>query len=1067
MVRTPDIQQQEQPPAEQPFPSSVEKEKRPIMPLSGNWIPEPQPCLRLRATRRRIEDQRRRTIRRHVILLVRFSLLSLYLSLSLRLSLSFSLSNLLPSLMPTESRSKRQSAMAKKILLLNWTMAPGAAQGWAPRNYGRRRWRASGEVLRHLMPSCDCLVSPVEEQWIPLHLNQTNRGLGLSSLPQPEERSFMGWWSDAAPKDLKKGLNSLFILVVWEVWKHRNACVFERVNPEVLVVLQNIANEGSLWCSAGAKDLRFLLEGARAQGTRGGILVAWRQGIIKSDRYRVHRHSVSIRINIEDEPDWWFTGVYGPHQDADKVGFLEELREVREFCTGPWVIGGDFNMIYCAEDKNNENLNRAMMGRFRRFVNDHELKEIPLIGRRYTWSNEQEAPTLVKLDRVLCTSDWEDIFPDCILQSQASQISDHCPLLLGLKEGRRGKMRFHFESFWTKLPDFQDVVAQSWGQPVTASCPMEQVAMKLKRLTRVLQSWSQKQVGHIKTQLGLAREILHRLEIAQVSRVLTPEEDWLRCEAKRYCLVLSSMERTIARLRSRIRFLKDGDANTALFHSQARFRKNKNFIPKLLQNGEVVTGQEEKQAVFFDYFDGLIGTPVQRASTLNLDFFHREGIDLSALDAPITEEEVWLTIKDLPSDRAPGPDGYTGRFYKSCWQIIKTDFMAAIITLQQGDARKLWLLNSAYLTLIPKKEEALLPTDFRPISLVHSFAKLDTKILANRLAPLLKDLVASNQSAFVRGRCIHDNYMLVQQTIKLLHKRKVPSIFLKLDISKAFDSVSWAFLLEILQFLGFGNAWCNLISRLLTTASTRILVNGEPGEEIRHKRGLRQGDPLSPMLFILVMDTLNSLFIKAEEMGLLQPLTRGFAGQRISLYADDVALFIKPSVDEMNLTTQILEVFGEASGLRTNLQKSCVIPIRCEERETIASTLACSVSEFPCIYLGLPISDRKLKKADLLHWVERIGDKLPGWKANLMNMAGRATWVRFVLSALPIHVLIALNVPKWFIKAINKIRRAFLWKGRREVHGGCCLVAWEKVQRPLELVVWVFLISSSWVGHYK
>lgn len=98
--------------------------------------------------------------------------------------------------------------------------------------------------------------------------------------------------------------------------------------------------------------------------------------------------------------------------------------------------------------------------------------------------------------------------------------------------------------------------------------------------------------------------------------------------------------------------------------------------------------------------------------------------------------------------------------------------MAAIITLQQGDARKLWLLNSAYLTLIPKKTEALSLTDFRPISLVHSFAKLITKVMANLLAPMLKDLVATNQSAFVRGRCIHDNYMLVQQTIKLLHNKK-------------------------------------------------------------------------------------------------------------------------------------------------------------------------------------------------------------------------------------------------------------------------------------------------------
>lgn len=155
-------------------------------------------------------------------------------------------------------------------------------------------------------------------------------------------------------------------------------------------------------------------------------------------------------------------------------------------------------------------------------------------------------------------------------------------------------------------------------------------------------------------------------------------------------------------------------------------------------------------------------------------------MDPTSLDEPITEE-VWQTIKNLPADKAPGPDGYTGRFYKSCWQIIKPDLMAAILTLQQGDAGKLSLLNSAYLTLIPQKEEAIQPKEFRPISLGHSFAELVTKILTNRLAPLLKELVATNQSAFVQGRCIHDNYMLVQQTIKLLHRKKVPSIFLKLD----------------------------------------------------------------------------------------------------------------------------------------------------------------------------------------------------------------------------------------------------------------------------------------------
>jgi hypothetical protein len=295
--------------------------------------------------------------------------------------------------------------------------------------------------------------------------------------------------------------------------------------------------------------------------------------------------------------------------------------------------------------------------------------------------------------------------------------------------------------------------------------------------------------------------------------------------------------------------------------------------------------------------------------------------------------------------------------------------------------------------------------DFRPISLVHSFAKLITKILANRLAPRLDAMVATNQSAFIRGRFIHDNFMLVQQTVKTLHRQKVPSLFLKLDITKAFDSVSWVFLMEVMRHLGFGAAWCNLVANLLSTSSTRILLNGELGELIQHQRGLRQGDPLSPMLFILAMDVLNSLFVKAQEEGLLQPLSTRVEGQRLSLYADDVALFIKPVEDELLLTRDILTIFGEAFGLETNLQKSNIVPIRCEEipSTVINETLPCAVSEFPCTYLGLPLSNKKLRKSDLMPWIEKIADKLPGWKAGLMNKAGRATLVRFVLAAIPCY----------------------------------------------------------------
>jgi hypothetical protein len=124
------------------------------------------------------------------------------------------------------------------------------------------------------------------------------------------------------------------------------------------------------------------------------------------------------------------------------------------------------------------------------------------------------------------------------------------------------------------------------------------------------------------------------------------------------------------------------------------------------------------------------------------------------------------------------------------------------------------------------------------------------------------------------------------------------------------------------------------------------------------------------------MDVLNNLFVKAEHEGLLQPFNRGVSGQRLSLFADDVALFIKPATEELLTTKGILNIFDEASGLHTNLSKSSLIHIACEE-DVLAATneiLPCSRAVFPCVYLGLPLSNKKLRKIDLLPWVEKIAD---------------------------------------------------------------------------------------------
>jgi hypothetical protein len=214
--------------------------------------------------------------------------------------------------------------------------------------------------------------------------------------------------------------------------------------------------------------------------------------------------------------------------------------------------------------------------------------------------------------------------------------------------------------------------------------------------------------------------------------------------------------------------------------------------------------------------------------------------------------------------------------------------------------------------------------DFRPISLVDNFAKIVTKLLTNCLAGRLHGMVSPIQSAFIKGHFIQDNFMLVQQTAGFLHQQKQSCILLKLDTSNVFDLVSWPFLLDVMQHLGFEPIWRDIISGLHSSASTRVLLNGIPGDFISHQQGLQQSDPLSPILFILALDVMGFLISKDKSVGLLKPLSTRTLQHRVSFYADDVVLFLHPVAGDINITLDILQVFGEALGLCHNMQKNSV-----------------------------------------------------------------------------------------------------------------------------------------------
>jgi mannosylglycoprotein endo-beta-mannosidase len=344
-----------------------------------------------------------------------------------------------------------------------------------------------------------------------------------------------------------------------------------------------------------------------------------------------------------------------------------------------------------------------------------------------------------------------------------------------------------------------------------------------------------------------------------------------------------------------------------------------------------------------------MNAPLLRSQDFSWPDLDLPRLDLASLDSPFSDEEIWHAICLLPQDKAPGPDGFTGHFFKKCWPTIRADVVAAINSFYNNRNRDLNLLNKANIVLIPKKDGIEEISDFRPISLIHAVAKIITKTLALRLTPFMNNIISPCQSAFIKRHSIHDNFLYVRNLTWRFHKSKTPSLLIELDISKAFDFMRWDYLLSVLERRGFPARWREWIASLLTSSMSRVILNGSPLDSIHHGRGLRQGDPLSPLLFIFAIDPLHRILQVATERGLLSKLKGRAASFRVSMYADDAVIFLKPTIRDVDNLKRILANFGEVTGLQTNLRKTSVTPISCDsvDLDAVLANLPLTRASFP------------------------------------------------------------------------------------------------------------------------
>jgi hypothetical protein len=317
------------------------------------------------------------------------------------------------------------------------------------------------------------------------------------------------------------------------------------------------------------------------------------------------------------------------------------------------------------------------MNSFKSALDDLELKELKPHGRQFTWSSETVNPTFTKIDHIFVTKDWELVRLAAFVHALFTSASDHCRLLL-VKLPDQQCRRFRFETFWTKLPGFRETMQASWERPFSSDDKIRVLHVKLSRLAKALRRWSCQQLRPLKFLSDIATTIVQLLDQAQEQRFLTPAELDLRRKAKARILGFTALRRIKIRQRSRLTWIRLGDANTKFFHLRANARGRKNFIPQLSAQGSLVTSHQDKEDELYRHFSTILGQHTQRESQLNLDSLNITSHDLHDLDAPFLEEELKTSVMQTPKEKAPGPDGYTGLFYKICRDIIKVDLLAAL-----------------------------------------------------------------------------------------------------------------------------------------------------------------------------------------------------------------------------------------------------------------------------------------------------------------------------------------------------------------------------------------------------
>uniref|UniRef100_A0A803P996 Reverse transcriptase domain-containing protein n=1 Tax=Cannabis sativa TaxID=3483 RepID=A0A803P996_CANSA len=738
-------------------------------------------------------------------------------------------------------------------------------------------------------------------------------------------------------------------------------------------------------------------------GLSGGIMLLW------SDEIDVTLLNMGptffdCYMKFNGSPSFHFTGFYGAPDLASKSAswtLFQRFGDVAPLL--PWLAIGDFNEILSNNDKSGGSLRReSHMEAFKTSLDKCFLQEVPYNGDPFTWTNRTTPHALKeRLDWCFINNKWSSHFHLPTVDHLDYFNSDHRAIaasfsfLSQTETPARSKSRFRFEKLWLADPESAEIIMKSWNSSIISD-PITAVLDNLSTCAKNLQSWHIGKYGKMKKTINSLQS-----KVADLNNSNSSSSDHFQelQNAKTVLEDLLEQEEVYWQQHSRVDWLSCGDRNTKFFHAKASSRKSNNKI-KFLHNslGQKVYSKEDIAAVVQAFYSNLFSSTSVDEAALNSTLSCIPTTVSAELNAslvkPFTPDEVYTALHSMGPDKSPGIDGMSAMFYQKNWTTVG-DLVTKVVLSILNDNADPTTLNKTLITLIPKVKKPQHIQEYRPISLCNVISKLVTKVLVSRFKIALPMVISEEQSAFLPNRLITDNVLVAFELVhaiknKTAGRNGVASF--KLDMSKAFDRVEWKFIEEVMRKMGFAERWISLIMSCLTTNNFSFIINGEVMGDLTPSRGLQQGCPLSPYLFLICSEGFSRLLQHEQDSHNLMgfKLTRHAPPITHLFFADDSLLFCQANERSCLAIKRVLDTYHKASGQELNLDKSVM---SFSPNTTLAAQvffhqqLSMPICECHEKYLGLPSYSGRDKKEMFSNIKERIRKLMNSWNEKIFSAA--------------------------------------------------------------------------------